>query len=39
MKIIPKFWGIHAGIQRVALNFIILIIISLLTKPLENEHM
>ena len=37
-QIIPKFWGIHAGIQGLALNIIVFIIISLLTKPMEKEH-
>ncbi|MBW2096130.1 MAG: sodium:solute symporter family protein [Deltaproteobacteria bacterium] len=38
LKIIPKFWGIHAGIQGLALNIIVLVIISLLTKPMDKEH-
>lgn len=38
LHIIPKFWGIHAGIQGLVLNFIVLIIVSLLTKPMDKEH-
>ena len=38
LKVIPKFWGIHAGIQGLALNFIVLIVVSLLTKPMDKEH-
>ena len=35
---IPKFWGIHAGIQGLVLNFIVLIVVSLMTKPMDKEH-
>lgn len=38
LNMIPKFWGIHAGIQGLVLNFIVLIIVSLLTKPMDREH-
>jgi SSS family solute:Na+ symporter len=38
LKIIPKFWDIHPGIQGLVLNFIVLIIVSLLTKPMDREH-
>ncbi|UCH07260.1 MAG: sodium:solute symporter family protein, partial [Deltaproteobacteria bacterium] len=38
LKIIPQFWGIHAGIQGLVLNFIVLIVVSLLTKPMNREH-
>jgi len=37
-KIIPMFWGIHAGIQGLVLNIIVFIVISLLTKPMDKEH-
>ncbi len=35
---IPKLWGIHAGIQGLVLNFIVMIVVSLLTKPMDREH-
>ena len=38
LKIIPKLWGIHAGIQGLVLNIIVLVIISLITKPMNREH-
>ncbi len=38
LNIIPKFWGINAGIQGLVLNIIVLVIISLLTKPMDKEH-
>ncbi|UCH08137.1 MAG: sodium:solute symporter family protein [Deltaproteobacteria bacterium] len=38
LNFIPKFWGIHAGIQGLVLNFIVLIVVSLLTKPMDREH-
>jgi len=37
-KVIPKLWGIHAGIQGLALNIIVFIIVSLLTRPMDKEH-
>jgi Na+/proline symporter len=38
LKIIPKLWGIHAGIQGLVLNIIVLVIVSLVTKPMNREH-
>ncbi len=38
LKIIPKVWDIHAGIQGLVLNFIVLIVVSLLTKPMDRAH-
>ncbi|HPQ45084.1 MAG TPA: sodium:solute symporter family protein [Syntrophales bacterium] len=38
LKFIPQFWGIHAGIQGLIINFIVLIVVSLLTKPMDKEH-
>ena len=38
LKFIPKFWGIHAGIQGLLLNIIVLVVISLLTKPMDEAH-
>jgi SSS family solute:Na+ symporter len=37
-KIIPPFGDIHAGIQGLVLNFVVLIIISLITKQMDKEH-
>jgi SSS family solute:Na+ symporter len=37
-KIIPKLGDIHAGIQGLILNFIVLIVVSLLTKPMKKDH-
>ena len=37
-KIIPKIGDIHAGIQGLILNFIVLIVVSLLTKPMDKDH-
>jgi SSS family solute:Na+ symporter len=34
----PKLWDIHAGIQGLVLNFAVLIVVSLLTKPMDREH-
>ncbi len=38
LKIIPDFGDIHAGIQGLVLNFVVLIVVSLLTKPMKHEH-
>jgi SSS family solute:Na+ symporter len=38
LKIIPKFWDIHAGIQGLVLNFVVLIVVSLITKPMDKKH-
>ena len=38
LKIIPGLREIHAGIQGLALNVLILVVFSLLTKPMEKEH-
>jgi len=38
LEFIPKFWDIHAGIQGLVLNFIVLIVVSLLTKPMDRAH-
>jgi SSS family solute:Na+ symporter len=38
LKIIPKLWDIHAGIQGLVLNFIVLILVSLLTKSMDRVH-
>jgi len=37
-KVVPKLWGIHAGIQGLVINVIVFIIVSLLTKPMDKEH-
>ncbi len=38
LKIIPQLWGIHSGIQGLVLNFFVLIVVSLLTRPMDREH-
>lgn len=38
LKLIPKFAGIHAGIQGLLLNIVVLVIVSYLTRPMEKEH-
>ena len=38
LEFIPKFWDIHAGIQGLVLNFIVLIVVSLLTRPMDRAH-
>lgn len=37
-KVVPALWNIHAGIQGLVLNFVVLIVVSLLTKPMDKEH-
>ena len=38
LKIIPAFWDLHAGLLGLILNFAVLIVVSLLTKPEDKEH-
>jgi len=38
LKIIPGLRDIHAGIQGLVLNILILVVVSMLTKPMEKEH-
>ena len=38
LKIIPKLWDIHAGIQGLVLNIIVLVVVSLITKPMDKKH-
>jgi SSS family solute:Na+ symporter len=38
LKVIPKLWGVHAGIQGLILNLAVLVIVSLITKPMPKEH-
>ncbi|MGW8300828.1 MAG: hypothetical protein ACWGNO_02105, partial [Desulfobacterales bacterium] len=38
LKMTPKLWDIHAGIQGLVLNIIVLVVVSLLTKPMELTH-
>ena len=38
LKFIPELGGIHAGIQGLVLNFVVLIVVSLLTPPMKREH-
>ena len=38
LKIIPPFGDIHAGIQGLIVNFVVLIVLSLITKPMDKDH-
>mgnify|MGYP002065124186 CR=1 FL=1 len=38
LKLIPKFAGIHAGLQGLLLNIIVLVVVSLLTQPMDKKH-
>jgi SSS family solute:Na+ symporter len=38
LNVIPKFWDIHAGIQGLVLNFVVLIVVSLITRPMDKKH-
>jgi len=38
LNVIPKLWDIHAGIQGLVLNIIVLIFVSLATKPMDKKH-
>jgi SSS family solute:Na+ symporter len=38
LKVIPKFWDIHAGIQGLVLNIIVLVVVSLLTEAMDHAH-
>jgi SSS family solute:Na+ symporter len=38
LEILPKYAGIHAGLQGLILNFIVLIVVSFLTPPMEKKH-
>jgi len=38
LKMTPKLWDIHAGIQGLVLNIIVLVVVSLLTKPMQLTH-
>ena len=38
LKIIPKFAGIHAGLQGLLLNIIVLVVVSYMTKPMDRKH-
>jgi SSS family solute:Na+ symporter len=38
LKVLPKLWDIHAGIQGLVLNVLVLVVVSLLTKPMDREH-
>ncbi len=38
LKVIPKLAGIHPGLQGLALNILVLVIVSLLTSPMEKKH-
>jgi len=36
--VIAKLWDIHAGIQGLVLNIIVLVFVSLITKPMDKKH-
>lgn len=38
LKMLPKFAGIHAGLQGLLLNIVVLVVISYLTQPMERDH-
>ena len=38
LNVIPKFWDIHAGIQGLVLNIVVMIVVSLITKPMDKKH-
>lgn len=38
LKLIPAFGDIHAGIQGLVLNFVVLIVVSYMTRPMEKNH-
>lgn len=38
LKFIPAFGDIHAGIQGLVLNFVVLIVVSYMTQPMEKNH-
>lgn len=38
LKLIPKFAGVHAGLQGLCLNILVLVIVSYLTRPMEKAH-
>ncbi len=38
LGLIPKLWDINAGIQALLLNFAVMFIVSMFTKPLPKEH-
>jgi SSS family solute:Na+ symporter len=38
LKFIPKLWDIHAGIQGLVLNIVVLVAVSLLTERMDLDH-
>jgi SSS family solute:Na+ symporter len=38
LHFIPKFGDVHAGIQGLILNIIVLVLVSLATRPMDKEH-
>jgi SSS family solute:Na+ symporter len=38
LKLSPKLWDIHAGIQGLVLNIIVMVVVSLITKPMDKKH-
>lgn len=37
-KLIPAFGDIHAGIQGLVLNIVVLVVVSFLTRPMDRNH-
>ncbi|MCP4719252.1 MAG: sodium:solute symporter family protein, partial [Desulfobacteraceae bacterium] len=38
LKVIPKFAGVHPGLQGLLLNILVLVVVSYLTKPMDRKH-
>ncbi len=38
LKLIPKFAGIHPGLQGLLLNILVLVVVSYLTKPMDKDY-
>ncbi len=37
-KVVPNLWDINSGIQGLIINFIVLIVVSFMTKPMDKDH-
>jgi SSS family solute:Na+ symporter len=37
-KVAPKLWDINPGIQGLILNIVVLVLVSLVTRPVEEDH-
>jgi SSS family solute:Na+ symporter len=38
LKILPKLWDIHAGIQGLLLNVLVFVLVSFVTEPMDKDH-